>query len=59
MLTNEVACKEILEAITNSPLKALDSNRMNAAFYDKCWNIVGKNICKMVWSFFTSAYIVK
>lgn len=48
-LTREATYEEIYQTLTQiNHLKALGPNSVHAVFYQKCWQIIGKNISLMV-----------
>lgn len=55
-----VSDKEILEGVKQiNPLKALDSDGMQAISYHSTPNIIAKSICNLVWSFSNYGYTLK
>lgn len=52
-LTRDATDEEIRQVVNQiSPHKAPGSDSMHAVFYNKCYHIVGKNICLMIRAFF-------
>lgn len=60
MVDKDVTDEEIFEAERQiNPLKTLCPDGMQVIFYQKNWDIIGKFVYDMVWSFFNSFHMLK
>lgn len=60
LLTREVTDEKIYDVVKHfHPLHASGPDGLQAVFYQKSWNIIGKSISDMVKSFFNSGHMLK